>query len=258
VSIRITTKSEQEAMRQGGAMLSKTLETVCAHAKAGISTWKLDKLAEKTIRDLGGEPGFKGYQGFPGTLCIAVNEIIVHGIPSKTEILKEGDLLTIDCGVKYKGMNTDAARSIGIGKISEEKQKLIEASKLALKKGIEAAKPGNYVGDISKAIAKVIDKYGFYVIHNLTGHGVGKHLHQDPIIINYWDGKKGAKLKAGMTLAIEPIFSVGSHEMLTLKDGWSIATDDGSCAVQYENTILITEKGNEILTQKKEEKSLAL
>lgn len=248
--IIIKTEAEQNHMRKSGQILAEALDEVCKQAKAGISTWELDKIAEDLIRQRGGIPGFKGYHGFPATICSALNEIIVHGIPSKTQILKEGDLFTVDCGVIYKGMNSDAARSIGIGKISDEKSRLIKTANEALAKGTEMAKPGNHVGQISKAIAETIEKAGFKVIHNLTGHGIGHSLHEDPMILNYWDGRPGPILKPGMAIAIEPIFSVSTHEMITLKDNWTIVTDDGSCSVQAENTVLITQNGNEILTIK--------
>jgi len=235
-------------MRKSGQILAEALDEVVKHAKAGISTWELDQIAEDLIRRRGGIPGFKGYHGFPATICSAVDEIIVHGIPSKNQVLKNGDLFTVDCGVIYKGMNSDAARSVGIGEISSEKSKLIKTAYEALSRGTDMAKPGNHVSEISKVIGETIDRAGFKVIHNLTGHGIGHTLHEDPMVLNYWDGSRGPILKPGMAIAIEPIFSVSTHEMVTLDDNWTIVTDDNSCSVQVENTILITENGNEILT----------
>jgi len=250
MKIIIKTEDEIDLMRKGGQILAETLDEVCKYAKAGISTWELDQIAENLIRQRGATPGFKGYHGFPATICTAINDTIVHGIPTKQQILKEGDLFTVDCGVTYKKMNTDAARSVGIGQISSEKSRLIKTAYEALSRGTDAAQPGNHIGDISKAIAETIEKAGFKVIHNLTGHGVGHSLHEDPMIPNYWDGQRGALLKPGMTIAIEPIFSVSTHEMITLNDNWTIVTDDGSCSVQAENTVLICKNGNEILTVK--------
>lgn len=249
MSISIKTNQEIESMRKSGKILAETLEETIKRAKPGVSTLELDKFAEEFIRSKGGKPGFKGYHGFPATLCTAINEVIVHGIPKKTEILQEGDIFTADCGVLVDGLYTDAARSVAIGKVSKEKERLIKTAYFALDKGIEAAKPGAYIGDISKAIETVIKNAGFKVIHDLTGHGIGRNLHEDPIVLNYWDGSKGPMIKPGMTLAIEPIFSIGTSEMITLNDNWTITTDDGSCSVQAENTILITKNGNEILTQ---------
>jgi methionyl aminopeptidase len=246
--IIIKTQAEIELMRKSGKILAEVLEQVCKLAKAGMSTFELDEFAEKFIIDHDAQPSFKGYSGFPATLCTSINEEIVHGIPNKNRILKEGDLLTIDCGVTYKGMITDAARSIGIGVISKEKQRLINTANKALSKAIDAIKPNIHLGVISRTIEDVITKEGFKVISDLTGHGVGRSLHEDPIVLNYYDGKPGPLLKVGMTLAIEPIFSAGTREMIELSDKWTLITDDHSCAVQAENTILITEDGCEILT----------
>ncbi len=249
MAIPIKNEEEIKNMRKSGQILAKTLDEVMKRAKAGVSTAELDQFAEEFIRQNGGKPAFKGYHGFPATLCTARNEVIVHGIPGPSDILKEGDLFTADCGVIYNGMYTDAARSIGIGEISKVKQRLLDTAKLALSRGIQAAQPGNHVSEISRVIGKTIKDAGFYVIHDLTGHGLGRTLHEDPIVPNYDDGGQTAILKPGMTIAIEPIFSVGSHDMKTLDDDWTIITGDHSCSVQQENTILITKNGNEVLTE---------
>lgn len=249
MAIIIKTDQEIETMRISGKILAEVLDECCKLARAGISTYELDQFAEKLIKANGGIPAFKGYHGFPSTLCTSLNERIVHSIPKKDEILKDGDLLTIDCGVIYDGMYTDAARSIGIGQISAEKEKLIQTANNALNSAIDLAKPGIHVSDISKTIQKIVEDAGFHVIYDLTGHGVGRKLHEDPIIANYFDGNKGPVLKAGMTIAIEPIFSVSSNYLKTLSDGWTIVTTDGSTAVQAENTILITKTGHEVLTE---------
>lgn len=236
-------------MRISGKILAEVLDECCKLAGTGISTYELDQFAEKLIKANGGIPAFKGYHSFPSTLCTSLNERIVHSIPRKDEFLKTGDLLTIDCGVIYDGMYTDAARSIGIGQISAEKEKLIQTANNALNSAIDLVKPGIHVSDISKTIQKIVEDAGFCVIYDLTGHGVGRKLHEDPIIANYFDGNKGPVLKAGMTIAIEPIFSVSSNYLKTLSDGWTIVTTDGSTAVQAENTILITKTGHEVLTE---------
>ena len=209
MSIPIKNKEEIQAMREGGQILAYVLEETLKIAKPGISTLDLDHFAENLIRQKGGKPAFKGYHGFPGTLCTAINEVIVHGIPKENEILKEGDLLTIDCGVMWKNMYTDAARSIGIGEISEEKQKLLDVSKEALNAAINLARPGKHLNLIGKKIEEIVKEAGFHIIQDLTGHGIGKELHEKPIVLNYWEGYPGPILKEGMTLAIEPIFSTG-------------------------------------------------
>lgn len=249
MAILIKTEAEIELMRISGKILAEVLDECCKKAQIGVSTKELDTFAEDLIRKSGGIPAFKGYHGFPATLCTAVNEKIVHGIPRADEILQDGDLLTIDCGVTYGGMITDAARSIGIGNISDDKKRLIKVAYEALGNAIDIAKPGVHVSELSLIIQKTIEEEGFHVIYDLTGHGVGRKLHEDPIIANYFDGNKGPTLKEGMTIAIEPIFSTGTSKMKTLKDGWTIVTTDGSTAVQAENTILITKKGCEILTE---------
>lgn len=248
MTIQIKSAEEIKAMREGGKILAHTLEEVMKKAMAGVSTWELDQLAEKTIRKFHAAPAFKGYNGFPATLCTNIDEVIVHGIPSKKTILKEGDLFTVDCGVIYKGMYTDAARSVGIGMISEEKARLLRTAHEALSKIQNNLKAGMKVSEIGKMVEDIVNKNGFFVINDLTGHGVGKKLHEDPIIFNFFDKNANQVLKPGMTLAIEPIFSAGTSEMVTLEDGWTIVTKDGSCAIQVENTMLITDNGADILT----------
>jgi methionyl aminopeptidase len=247
----IKTKEEIEAMRIGGQILAETLDLITTIAKEGMSTFELDKIAEEFILEKNAIPAFKGFQGFPATLCTSINNIIVHGIPKKSEILKNGDLLKIDCGVIFKNLYTDAARAIGIGDISNQRKRLIKVSKEALERGISEARPNAKVSNISKAIEDFVKKNGFKIIYDLTGHGVGKKLHETPTIFNYYNKQEDCKLEAGMTIAIEPIFSVSTHKLKTEKDNWSLATTDGSDSVQYEDTILITETGSEILTRLK-------
>lgn len=250
MDIPIKTDEEIRSMRKSGKILAEVLEECLEAAKAGVSTLQIDEFAENLIKQKGGKPAFKGYNGYPATVCTAIDEVIVHGIPKKDQILKEGDLLTIDCGVIYEGMYTDAARSKGIGKISPEKERLIKIAKEALSKAIDLAKPGIHLGQISKTIQETVEDAGFHIIRDLTGHGIGKKLHEEPVVLNYWDGD-GIVLKAGMTLAIEPIFSIGTSQMKTLNDKWTLVTIDNSPAVQEENTILITPDGAEILTSLK-------
>jgi len=250
MGIAIKNFEEIILLRESGRILAETLETTANFAKEGMSTLDLDQFAENFIREREGKPAFKGYHGFPGTLCTSINEEIVHGIPRANKILRKGDLLTIDCGVLYKGLITDSAISIGIGEISAEKEKLIKTADEALSRAIDAAKPGVHLSEISKAVESTVKKAGFHVIRDLTGHGVGRQLHEDPTILNFFDGNLGPILKPGMTIAIEPIFSSGTSEMKELDDQWTLVTIDNSCAVQKEHTILITKDGNEILTKR--------
>ncbi|MBD3360876.1 type I methionyl aminopeptidase [Candidatus Peregrinibacteria bacterium] len=249
MSIPIKSEKEIKKMQEGGKILAEVLETVITEAKPGISTYELDELAEKIIINHGAKPGFKGYQGFPNTLCTAIDKVIVHGIPSKNQILQEGDLFTVDCGVLYKGFYTDAARSKGIGKISKEKERLLKTANIALEKATNLAKPGTHINEIGKIIQTTVEEEGFHIIKDLTGHGVGRNLHEDPTILNFWEGNPGPILKEGMTIAIEPIFSAGTSEMKTANDGWTLVTDDNSSAIQVENTVLITQNGPEVLTK---------
>lgn len=249
MSIPIKNEAELEIMRESGRILGTVLEETAKMAAPGVSTYDLDQFAETLIRQMGGIPGFKGYSGFPATLCTAINEVIVHGIPRQDEYLKDGDLLTIDCGVIYKNLNTDAARSIVIGQGDNQTNKLIKDAYRILDLAIEQAKPGNRVSDISKIIDQEVNKAGYHVIEDLTGHGIGYELHEEPMIPNFWDGQDGPILKPGMTIAIEPIFAIGSGKMKTLADKWTIVTADGSKSIQVEQTIAITQNGNEILTK---------
>lgn len=247
--ISIKTHEEIKAMREGGKILAEILEETLKMAKPGVSTQELDQFAENLIRQKGGTPAFKGYRGFPATLCTCRNERIVHGIPRRDDVLTVGDLFTIDCGLKYKGMCTDAARSITIGQASPLKQKLLKTAYIALEEAINVIQPGIHLNEIGKTIEKIVKKAGFHVVQDLTGHGIGREVHEPPQILNYWEGKPGPRLEPGMTLAIEPIFAAGTGKMKTLPDRWTITTTDGSCAVQQEETVLITPDGVEILTR---------
>ncbi len=250
MAISIKTPAEIEIMRQGGKILAETLHQTLKRAQVGVSTLELDQFAEEFIRSKGAEPGFKGFNGFPATICPAINDIVVHGIPSDNQIIADGDLLTIDCGVKYKGFYSDAARSIQVGTQTPEANRLIKTAHKALKRGLKKAIPGNRVNEISKAIQEIIESAGYHVIRDLTGHGIGRDLHEDPVVLNYYDKREGkAVLKPGMTMAVEPIFAVGTGKMRELKDNWTIVTADQSLSVQVEETVLITESGVEILTK---------
>jgi len=246
---QIKTSQEIQAMREGGKILGQCLKETAALAKPGVSTMELDQFAEQFLRDHNGTPTFKGYQGFPGTLCTNINEVVVHGIPSKDEILKEGDLIAIDCGFHYKGMHTDSTILVGVGQISPEKQKVIKAAEETLSAAIDFIRPGIRVGDLSHVIEETIRKHGYSPVEELTGHGVGHKLHEPPHIPNHYE-EPGPVLKENMTLAIEPIFAIGSPKIKTLSDKWTIVTTDGSLSAQIEHTIAITETGCEIITER--------
>ncbi|EKD48093.1 MAG: hypothetical protein ACD_65C00126G0003 [uncultured bacterium] len=244
----IKTQQEIESMRKGGKILGNLLQTLKTAAKPGVTTEQLDQLTIKICSEKGVIPTFLGYKGYPATICTSVNDEVVHAIPN-SRLLKTGDLLSIDCGITFEGMVTDAAVSLIIGNADNKlAQKLIQAAENALFAGINQIKPGNNIGDIGFAIQEVVHKAGFHIIKELTGHGVGKHLHEEPIINNFGSKGSGPAIKPGMTFAIEPIIAAGSRFIQTLDDDWTIVTKDGSLAVQVEHTILVTPRGNEILT----------
>ncbi len=240
-------------MREANRIIAIILSEIEDKIKPGVSTYELDKWAEDRILSLNALPGFKGYgskfKKFPSTLCTSINYEVVHGIPSKHCILKEGDIIGVDVGSIYKGYYGDGARTYAVGKINERKAKLMEVCKNSLLEGIKAAKIGNRVSDISNAIDKTVRKHGFEIVRDMTGHGIGKDLHEDPQILNYNNGKKGPKLKKNMTLAIEPMITDGGYEVETLDDGWTVITTDRSDSAHFEHTIVIRENGPEILTR---------
>lgn len=246
--IPIKTPAEIQAMREGGRLLKETLKIVSEAVKPGISTLELDQIAERHIRSHAGfGPAFKGYEGFPGTLCISVNDEVVHGIPKADRILKDGDIVGLDGGVLYKGLYTDACVTVGVGKASPENTWFMKTTKKALENAIRVVKPGAFVGDISAVIQKTLEDQGFSPVIACTGHGVGHELHEPPEILNAGRRGTGSQLKSGMVLAIEPISAMGQGKVFTLKDGWTIVTVDHSLSAHYEHTVLVTENGHEIL-----------
>ncbi len=238
-----------EKMREAGRIVALTHKLVKEEAKPGISTLKLDKMAEEYIRSEGGTPTFLNYNGYPASLCISIDSEVVHGIPSKKRIIEEGMLVSVDVGVTKDGFIGDAARSFFIGETPQIAQKLLDTTKAALDNGIAQAKAGNFLGDISFAIQKTAEDNGFSVVRDLVGHGVGRRLHEEPQVPNYGKPKTGVKLQAGMTLAIEPMVNVGTWMIKILDDDWTAVTSDGSLSAHFENTIHISEKGPEILTE---------
>lgn len=246
--IIIKSKTEIDLMREAGKIVAETHEIIREAIFPGISTLELDKIAEKNIRKYNAVPSFKGYGGFPGSICTSINNKVVHGIPGN-EIVKEGDIISIDIGAYYKGYHGDSAKTHGVGLISEENRKLIEVTKESFYKGLEFAKVGYRLLDISHAIQTHTEKNGFSVVRSLVGHGIGKDLHESPDIPNYGKPNKGPILKPGMVLAIEPMINQGSHHVHCLADGWTIVTGDGRNSAHYEHTIAITEGQPLILTK---------
>jgi len=259
----VTIKSVEEIdiLRQGGHKLAEILDMVIAKVKPGISTGELDQYAEELIIKAGGRPAFKGYSGFSGTLCTSVNEAVVHGVPSLKQILKAGDIIGLDIGMQWpvltkatmgkarqKGLYTDMARTVPVGQVADEMHRLIEITEKSFFRGIEAIKPGARIGDIGCFIQPFVEKYGYAVVRSLSGHGVGYRVHEDPIIPNYGKCGQGTILRPGMVLAIEPMVCMGGYELETLADGWTAVTKDRKWAAHYENTVVVTDKGAEILT----------
>ena len=247
----VTIKSEREIglMREAGRILAITHAELEKALKPGISTWEIDRLGEEIIRSYGCVPSFKNYRGYPASICISVNDEVVHGIPSKKRILDEGDIVSLDAGVIYRGYHSDAARTHGVGQISPEAGQLIEVTKQCFFEGIKYAKTGNHLNDISTAIQTYAEKFGYGVVRDLVGHGIGTHLHEDPEVPNFARKRKGIRLQPGMTLAVEPMINAGRYEVRWLDDDWTVITKDGSLSAHYENTILITEEGPEILSR---------
>ena len=241
------TKEEIELIRQSGLILGKSHGEVANMIGVGVKTKDLDKRAEEFIRDNGGIPSFKGYNNFPGSLCISVNDAVVHGIPGDYE-LKEGDIVSIDCGVLYQGFHSDSAYTYPIGKVSDETKRLLQITKESLYIGIEAAKSGNRVGDISFAIQNYVEANNFTVIRELVGHGVGKSLHESPEVPNFGKRGKGTKLKEGLVIAIEPMVNLGRRNVVQSKDGWTIKTTDKKPSAHFEHTVAISNGTCDILT----------
>jgi len=253
--VYIKSKREIELMREACRLAAITHNAIKEAIKPGINTMELDKIAEEVIRKNGGIPaekgypsGFKGVPNFPASICVSINDEVIHGIPSERVVLKEGDIVSIDLVAQKNGFNGDAARTYFVGKVNPEVQRLVKVTEEAFFKGIKFAKPGYRIGDISHSIGEFVKANGYSVVREFQGHGIGRSMHEDPGIPNYGKAGKGMKLEPGMTLAIEPMVIEGKPDILELDDGWTIVTEDGSLASHYENTILITENDPEILT----------
>ena len=237
----VTIKSEKEIklMRESCRILAEVHAQLGKAIRPGISTWDIDALGEKLIRSYGCVPNFLNYNGYPASICVSVNDEVVHGIPSKERILKEGDIVSLDAGLIYKGYHSDAARTYPVGRISQEAARLIEVTRQSFFEGIKFARAGNHLHDISNAIDAYCTKFGYGVVRDLVGHGIGTSLHEDPQIPNFRQWRKGIKLRAGMTLAIEPMINMGSCYVEWLDDDWTVVTEDGSLSAHYENTCLL-------------------
>ena len=245
--ISLKSPAEMESMRAAGKVVGSLLKAIAAEVRPGRTTRDLDKFAEDFIRKAGAEPAFKGYCGFPATICVSVNEEVVHGIPGK-RALKEGDIVGVDVGAKVNGLYADAARTFAVGHTEMVRQKLIDVAREALRAGIAEAVPGKRISDISNAVQKHVEKHGFSVVRNYVGHGIGTQLHEEPQVPNFGGPNKGPLIRAGMALAIEPMVNAGTHEVTLDKDGWTVRTKDGKPSSHFEDTILIREGKTEVLT----------
>jgi methionyl aminopeptidase len=248
--ISIKTKEEIEIMAEGGKILAKIMKRLEKEVRPGITTKELDRLAESLILKSGGQCSFKGYEGFPACLCTSINEEIVHVAPSE-RILKEGDIISLDLGIFYKGFHTDMAITLAVGKIDPEISRLIRVTKKALKRGIKKARIGNTFGDISNTIQRYVESQGFNVVRDLCGHGIGKDLHEDPQILNFGKRHTGAEIKEGMVFCLEPMVTAGDWHIKKSKDGYGYQTEDGSLSAHFEHTIAVTKNGCQILTELK-------
>lgn len=248
MSVSIKSEREIELMREAGKILAKTHEELAKVIKPGISTFEIDRIGEELIRSYGCTPSFLNYNGYPASICVSVNDEVVHGIPSKKRILQEGDIVSLDAGVIYKGYHSDAARTHAVGEISKENAQLIEVTKQCFYEGIKYAYEGRHLHDISAAIDAYATSFGYGVVRDLVGHGIGSKLHEDPQIPNFKQKRRGILLRPGMTLAIEPMINKGGFEVVWLDDDWTVVSEDRSVSAHYENTVLITKGEPEILS----------
>ena len=248
--IHYKTREQVELIKESALILGKAHGEVAKHVKPGVKTNELDRIAEEFIRDNGGIPSFKNFNGFPASLCISLNEQVVHGFPSDYE-LKNGDIVSVDCGVFYKGYHSDSAFTYPVGEVDKEIKKLLEVTKESLYKGIEKAVYGNRIGDIANAIQKHVDQFGYGIVRELVGHGIGTELHESPEVPNYGKAGKGPKLNGGLVIAIEPMINLGTKSIVQEDDGWTIRTTDRKPSAHYEHTVAIFKEGTEVLTTHK-------
>jgi methionyl aminopeptidase len=247
-NIVLKTADEILLMQEANQIVAETLAILQGAVEVGISTWELDKLAEQLCLSRKAQPAFKGYRGFPGSLCVSVNEEVVHGIPSRKKKLRKGDIVSIDFGVLYKGFYGDSAKTFPVGKVGEDVQRLLDTTRICLEKGIEQVVAGNRIGDISKAIQDYVEANGFAVVRQFVGHGIGNKLHEPPEIPNFYQGERTAKLMPGMVLAIEPMVNMGTYKVKILRDGWTVITSDKKPSAHFEHSVAVTENGPLILS----------
>jgi methionyl aminopeptidase len=247
-NIVLKTADEILLMQEANQIVAETLALLQKTVEAGISTLELDQLAEQFCLSRKAHPAFKGYRGFPGSLCVSVNEEVVHGIPSRKKKLKDGDIVSIDFGVLYKGFYGDSAKTFPVGKVAGEVQRLLDTTRICLEKGIEQMIVGNRIGDISKAIQEHIEANGFSVVRQFVGHGIGNQLHEPPEIPNFYQGERTAKLMEGMVLAVEPMVNMGTHKVKVLRDGWTVITSDKKPSAHFEHSVAVTENGPLVLS----------
>lgn len=248
MAVSIKSDREIELMREAGKILARTHEELEKLIRPGISTLEINKAGDEIIRSFGCIPSFLNYNGYPASICVSVNDEVVHGIPSKERILNEGDIVSLDAGVIYKGYQSDAARTIAVGNVSSEARQLMDVTKQSFFEGMKYAREGCYLYEISGAIGDYAESFGYGVVRDLVGHGIGTNMHEDPQIPNFRQRRKGLKLQAGMTLAIEPMINAGRSDVVWLDDDWTVVTEDGSLSAHYENTVLITDNEPEILS----------
>jgi methionyl aminopeptidase len=248
MAVIIKSEREIDLIREACRRLAMVHQELEQAIRPGLTTHEIDQMGETLIRKLDGIPSFKNYDGFPASLCISVNDEVVHGIPSRKRVLQDGDIVSLDIGLMYKGYHSDAARTHGVGQISPQAQKLIDVTRESFFAGVKEAKAGKYLYDISNAVAAYIQPYGYGIVRDLVGHGIGAKLHEDPQIPHFAQKKKGLKLQKGMTLCVEPMINMGRADVEWMDDDWTVVTQDGSWSAHYENTILVTEGEPEILT----------
>lgn len=247
--IKLKREKDIKAMEKASKIVGETLEMSRELLQPGITTWDIDQKIEEFIRNKGAIPSFKGYQGFPASACISLNEVLIHGIPSKTTILEEGDIVTIDVGVYFGGFHGDAARTYPIGKINQEKKRLIEITYQALELAIKSLEKASRLGEMGYEVQTFIENEGYSVIRDFGGHGIGREMHEDPFVPNFGEKNSGPKVRAGMTLAIEPMISMGEYATMILEDGWTVVNTDRSLNAHFEDDVAITEDGIKILSR---------
>ncbi len=245
--IELKSPAEIDRMDRANRLVHRALETVRQAAAVGVTTWELDRLAEESIRADGGVPAFKGYRGFPATLCISINDVIVHGIPSRSVRLREGDLVSVDCGAVLEGFYGDAAVSFGVGRVTEEARRLMETTRACLEDAVAEVRSGNRLGDVGAAVQRRAEAAGFGVVRDFVGHGIGRSLHEDPQVPNYGTPGRGHVMKPGLVIAIEPMITAGSWRVKVDDDGWTARTEDGRIAAHFEFSVAVTENGARVL-----------